>query len=198
VSPLSRGTTAFSVLALTQAIAGCTWAIVLAITWSDGSALIRVLCVVGALAALVLLDRRWMVWLLHKIPRTRDASASLVPPQRMILLAWGASIVTLAATSSGYVLLLGSFGKVSDPLFVMSAYTAAWTIGFLALPIPSGFGVREAVLVFILHGTYPNSVLVATSVYHRLASVAAEGLMAAILSHRVRPRRNAVPSPEPD
>ena len=196
--PVSQGATAFSVLAICQVIAGCTFGIALAVTWTDAAPWIRILCAAGGLAALALLDRRWMVWALHKIPRFRDAREALVPPQRMIFFAWGASVVTLLATGGAYVILLGSFGAVHNPMFVLSAYAAAWTVGFVAVPIPSGVGVREAVLVFILHGTFPSSVLVATSVYHRLTSVAAEGLMALIASQQLRPRRNkAVPQPEP-
>lgn len=196
--PVSQGVTAFSVLAVCQAIAGCSYGIVLALTWSDAAVVVRVLCAAAAVATIALLDRRWMVWVLHKIPRTREASADLVPPQRMIVLAWLASIVTLAATGTAYVVLLGSFGPIGSPLFVVAAYAAAWTVGFVVAPIPSGVGVREAVLVFILHGTFVNSVLVATSVYHRLASLAAEGVMAALATHRLRPRRQALPRTEPD
>jgi hypothetical protein len=62
-------------------------------------------------------------------------------------------------------------------------------VGFLALPIPAGLGVREAVLAGVLHGEFPAAVLVAASVYHRLVVIASEGIMAAIASHRVRPAR---------
>jgi uncharacterized membrane protein YbhN (UPF0104 family) len=190
---VSQGATAFSALAVCQMIAGCSFGIVLAVTWTDASWLVRGLCAAGGVAALGLLDRRWMVWALRRIPRTREASSELVPPQRIILFAWAMGVITLVASGTAYVIVLGSFGSVSNPLFVLSAYSAAWTVGFVAVPIPSGVGVREAVLVFILHGTFPSSVLVAASVYHRLAAIAAEGLMAAIAAHRVRPRHSVAP-----
>jgi uncharacterized membrane protein YbhN (UPF0104 family) len=188
---LKRAATAFWVLAMTQAIAGFTWVLVLAATWNDAAPLLRVLLAVGALASLALIDRRWMVWALRKIPRTREAAHELVPNQRAIVIAWIACVVTLGAASGAYVVLLGSFGPVGNPLFVMSGYAAAWTVGFLAIPIPAGVGVREAVLAFILHGVFPGSVLVASSVYLRLVLIATEGLAAAIASHRVRPSRLA-------
>jgi uncharacterized protein (TIRG00374 family) len=135
-----------------------------------------------------------MVWALRKIPRTREASAELVPAQRVIVSTWAACLVTLAATCSAYFVLLGSFGHVDRPFLVIGAYAIAWTAGFLAIPIPSGVGVREAVLAAILHGTFPSTVIIAASVYYRLVSVATEGVMAAIASHRLRPSRLAAAS----
>ena len=188
---VGRSVTAFTVMALTQAVAGCTFALLLAFAWSSASVVPRILLGVGGVAAVTLLDRRWMVKLLHVVPRTRNASLDVVPSQGAILTACGASIVTLAATSATYVLLLGSFGVVHHPLLVFSAYAVAWTVGFLAVPIPSGVGIREAVLAAILHGAFPAAVIVAASVYQRLVSVATEGLLAALASHRVRPARLA-------
>ena len=46
-------------------------------------------------------------------------------------------------------------------------------------------------LVGLLHGLLPSSVIVATSVYQRLTTIAAEGLMALVVSHRLRPTRLA-------
>jgi uncharacterized membrane protein YbhN (UPF0104 family) len=184
-----RSIVTFTVMAVTQAVAGCAYASVLAATWSSASVPGRALLAVGAVASLALLDRRWMIVVLHRIKRTRDAAGDLVPAQRPILFAWGASVVTLAANSLALVLLLGGFGAVHDPLWVMSAYAVAWTVGFVVVPVPSGVGIREGVFVAIVHGTFPSSVLVAASVYHRLVTLAVEGLLAAIASHRTRPAR---------
>ena len=106
---VSRSVTAFTVMALTQAVAGCTFAVLLAFTWSSVAILPRVFVGLGGVAALALLDRRWMVKLLHAVPRTRDASLDVVPSQMAIIRACLASVVTLAATSAAYVLLIGSF-----------------------------------------------------------------------------------------
>ena len=188
---LQRGATAFSVLAVAQAVAGCTYGLLLAAAWTDVALPLRILMGFGAIATLPLIDRRWIVWALRKIPRTRSASAELVPSQSVIVITWAACLVTLAATSVAYLLMLGSFGHVSRPWLVIGAYAIAWTAGFIAIPIPSGVGVREAVLAAILHGMFPASVVVAASVYYRLVSVATEGAMAALASHRVRPSRLA-------
>ena len=189
--PVKRGAASFSVLAVTQAVAGCTYGLVLGAAWTDAAPVTRILLGAGAIATLPLIDRRWMVWALSKIPRTRETSAELVPPQKSIVITYLACLVTLAATCCAYVVLLGSFGPVSQPFLVIGAYAIAWTVGFVAIPIPSGVGIREAVLAAILHGKYDTSVIVAASVYYRLVSVATEGALAAIASHRLRPSRLA-------
>jgi hypothetical protein len=192
---LQKGATCFSVFAILQAVSGANFVLLLALTWTDAPAFVRILLAVGAILSVALIDRRWMVWVLHKIPRTRDASSELVPPQSAIVAGWLAALVSLAANSVGFYLVLGGFGTIHHPFLVIAAYATAWTIGFIAIPIPSGVGIREAVLVAILHGSFPSSVIVAASVYHRLVSIAAEGLLAAAASHRVRPSRLRATAP---
>lgn len=184
---LQRGAVAFTVQALMQAVAACTFGAVVAVTWNDGAGWIRVLLALGSLLSLALVDRRWMVWILHKIPRTREASSALVPPQRAILLTYVAALITITTLGLGYLIVLGSFGAVDDPWLVVAAFAIAWLVGFLLVPLPSGLGAREAVLVALLHGTFPSSVLVAASVYQRVVLIATEGLLALVASHRVRP-----------
>ena len=114
-----------------------------------------------------------------------------MPPQRAIVIAWAAGVVTVGVTSVAYLVLLAGFGRVHDPFRVVAAYATAWTAGFIAVPIPSGLGVRESILAGIMPSGFPSSVIVAASVYHRLAAIATEGVMAAIASHRLRPARTA-------
>ncbi len=186
---LQKGATCFSVFAVLQAVSGANFVLLLALTWTDAPMWVRILLGIGAILSVALIDRRWMVWVLHKIPRTRDASSELVPPQAAIITGWLAALVSLGANSIGFFLILGGFGPIHQPFLVIAAYATAWTIGFVAIPIPSGVGIREAVLVGILHGSFPSSVIVAASVYQRLVSIAAEGLLAGAASHRVRPSR---------
>jgi uncharacterized membrane protein YbhN (UPF0104 family) len=186
---LKRAAVGFSVLAVVQAISGFVFAVPLAFAWSGVPVVVRAALALGGVASLALVDRRWMVWLLHKIPRTRDASSQLVPAQRPIVLAFGWCFVTLLCGGVAYLVLLSSLGEVSNPTLVVAAYAAAWTIGFIAVPVPAGVGIREAVLLTILHGTFPASVIVAASVYQRLVSVATEGALAAASSHQLRPAR---------
>ena len=187
--PVGQGVAAFTVLAVTQVVGGGTWALLLAGSWTDARVVVRILIALGAIALLALVDRRWMVWALRKIPRTRDASDALVPSQPAILRAYAACLFLVGAISLAYLVMLASFGSVDNPWLVVAAFAAAWTIGFAAVPIPAGFGIREAVLVGILHGMFPSSVIVAASVFLRIAQLVAEGLLAAVSSHRVRPSR---------
>lgn len=191
--PLRRGMAAFTVQALAFAVAAASFGILLAGVWDDGAWWLRALIGVGSLAALTLVDRRWMVWALHRIPRTRDASNDLVPSQRAIVLATVGGLVAVTALALGYAVLLGSFGPLHDPWLVVCAFAIAWLVGFVLVPLPSGLGAREAVLIGFLHGLFPTSVLVAASVFHRIVQIVTEGVLALIASHRVRPSRLRAP-----
>jgi uncharacterized membrane protein YbhN (UPF0104 family) len=171
-------------------VAGCTFLPILAVDARSSSWFLAIALFLGPCFALTLLDRRWMVWGLRRIPRTRGVSESLVPAQSAIIAAWGAGIVSLVSAGSIFVLLVGGVENVDQPVFVLASFAAAWTIGFLAVPIPSGLGVREAVLVALLHDRFPSSLIIATSVYQRLVTLAAEGLLSALVARSVL-RRNA-------
>jgi glycosyltransferase 2 family protein len=186
---VKRGAGAFGVQAISQAVSGATFCVLLSLVWTDANIALRIVIGVGGIASLLLIDRRWMVWVLHKIPRTRDAKDEYIPAQRPILAAYVASLIAIGATSIGYLVMLGGFGHVDNPALVVAGYAAAWTVGFVVVPLPSGLGLREAVLVAILHGEFPAAILVAASVYQRLVVLATEGIVAAIASHRVRPSR---------
>ena len=71
-----------------------------------------------------------------------------------------------------------------------SAFALAWVIGFLVLPIPSGLGIREAVLYATLPGV-PAAAVLASSLAHRLATFGAE----IILTGFSQVRRKHHPTP---
>ena len=66
-------------------------------------------------------------------------------------------------------------------------FIAAWVIGFLVIPIPSGVGIREAVLVAIVPGA-TAAPLLAASLAQRLVAIAAE-LLAVVVNRALRDRR---------
>jgi uncharacterized membrane protein YbhN (UPF0104 family) len=74
------------------------------------------------------------------------------------------------------VLLIGDIAHVNW-LMAGSALCAGWVLGYVAIFIPSGLVVREAVLIAVL--TVPNSVVLSASVAHRLLGLAAEATMTA-------------------
>ena len=54
---------------------------------------------------------------------------------------------------------------------------AAWTAGYLVVPLPGGLGVREAVIVAALPEVSAGPLL-AVSVAHRLLGLTAEAVLA--------------------
>jgi hypothetical protein len=95
--------------------------------------------------------------------------------------AWmGAGLVLHALA---YGLLLRSIG---GPLGLGAAsFCLAWLAGFLAVPVPSGLAVREAVLVALIGG--PAAPVIAASVAQRLTGMAAEVALIAT-SRLIRPK----------
>jgi uncharacterized membrane protein YbhN (UPF0104 family) len=55
----------------------------------------------------------------------------------------------------------------------LAAYAFAWTVGYIALPVPTGLGIREATLAVVLPVAVVGSV-VALSAIHRLVTMIAE------------------------
>lgn len=89
---------------------------------------------------------------------------------------WAAA--NMASTSIAFTVVLGSVApEVSAPV-AFAAFAAAWVIGFVVVPIPSGLGIREAVLVVTIPGLSPVQVL-AASIAHRVVTLLAEVVLTA-------------------
>lgn len=56
-------------------------------------------------------------------------------------------------------------------LAVVGASTLSWTCGFLAIPVPAGAGVREAIFTFALAGTLGKPTAITIAVITRLVGV---------------------------
>jgi uncharacterized membrane protein YbhN (UPF0104 family) len=106
------------------------------------------------------------------------------------------SLRTSLLLAAGYVptwLLVGTatwaIARALDPgaawSDVVPAAAASWLVGFLAIPVPGGVGVREAVFVAAV-GSLPAGVAAATAVVARLVFVAVDAAGAAVLSPRAR------------
>ena len=67
-------------------------------------------------------------------------------PAMLRLVAWGLPAWLLLGAAADAV--TASLGLASEPVRVAFAAVAGWLVGFLALPVPAGAGVRE--LVFVL------------------------------------------------
>ena len=115
----------------------------------------------------------------------RDLASVVLPSARSI----GAAFALAVANLGLYGALAAVLARAQDPSVsppaVALAYVAAWLVGFICIPVPSGIGVREAVLVGILPAVDPG-VLLATSVGHRVAALTSEVLLAGVSILRAR------------
>jgi uncharacterized membrane protein YbhN (UPF0104 family) len=138
----------------------------------------RVAAALG-LVVLVVLDRRLLartVRLARRVVR-RLPPPDALPDQRAILRCYGCVLVGQVAYAVAFVALLSDLAPV-HAIAAAAAFSAAWGLGYLALPLPSGVLVREGVLIATLPGLAAGSLL-AASVAHRLTGFVAEGLLAA-------------------
>lgn len=163
---VARASTVFTVFAVVQLVAAAAFGSALAATgqWIG----------LAGLAGLPLLDRRWMAWSVGKLPRRVDPA--MVPEQHRILRAAAVSFAGFAMASVSFAVLMN--GMASEVGFVeaATAWSFAWAVGFAAVVFPSGLGVREGVLLFLLSGV-PGRVVIAASLWHRLAAMAADALV---------------------
>lgn len=143
----------------------------------------RVLAGLG-LASVAVLDRRLLRRILQAARRWTDRvpEASTLPSQGAVVRCYLAMVVNMLAYSLAFTVLLGDLTNVR-PWVVLAAFPAAWGLGYLVLPVPSGLGVREAVLVAALPGV-PAGSLLAASVANRLSALVVEAGL--VVSSQVR------------
>jgi hypothetical protein len=135
---------------------------------------VRLLALAGLLSV-VLLHRGLMGRVLqlahrfvHRIPESDQ-----LPTQTDILMFYAWALVTVGSLCLGYTILLRSVAPGVSSWVVVSAFAASWVVGFLAVPIPAGVGIREAMLVALVPNVGAAPVL-AASLALRLLSIGAE------------------------
>ncbi len=184
--PLGRVAIAFPVAALCSLVAGGVLGVGLAFdiqlpTW------VRVVSACG-LASVALLWRKIMAIALATARRVihRLPAVDRLPSQTEILHCFAWALLGLASFCGAFTVLLASLADEVSPGVAFSAYAVSWVIGFLAVPVPAGVGVRELVLVALLPdvGTGP---LVGASLALRLIAIVTE--IAAIGANRLVQRR---------
>ncbi len=172
-SDFGRASTGFVVLAIAQVAGAATVGALGAIVAPDLAPAVRVAMIAqGALVALV--HRRWMVIALGLVARVaKRADSASVPAQPVIVrsFAWSVAATTVAASS---FVVIGAPSSVGIGVAAGAAFATAWWIGFVAVPFPSGIGVREAVLIGILHTIIGSGAVLGAAVGQRLISIAAE------------------------
>jgi hypothetical protein len=171
--PLGRVALAFPVSAVGSVAAGATVGAGLVLA-SELPGLARALALVG-LAAPALLHRRFLAGVLNAVRRfvPRIPAPDRLPDQQSILRFYGWAVISMGCTALAYAVLLRSLSGEASAGVVFFAYAMSWTIGFLAVPLPAGIGVREAVLVACLPGV-AAAPLLAASLAHRLLAIGAE------------------------
>lgn len=184
---VQRVSVAFATHAMSSVAAGL--AIGAGLVLVDGlHPLVRATALLGVLAP-VLVNRpvlaaalRFGRGLTKRIPEP-----ALLPDQRALWTALCWNGANLVLYSAGFTILLRSVSADIPFAEASIAYIVAWVAGFLVLPLPSGVGVREVVLVSLVPAVAAGPLL-AASLAQRLVAIAVE-LTAALTNRLVRAHR---------
>lgn len=120
-----------------------------------------------------------------------------------LLVLLGSRFVSHLLFGAGFVLFAWGVTPVTweQVPAMMAAYVGAWLVGYLAVIIPMGIGVREAVLALLLQGLFPFGVVSAMALGYR-GWLLIRDLLAALLgvwmSRPVVPEAHAAPVPPPN
>lgn len=185
-----RASVGFVAFAVTQAISGALVGVLLAVAPGPVPGWVR-LAALGGLAGLVVVHRGWLVRLVGWAARLRGTELvgdELVPSQGAIVRATAWGTVSMGCIGAAFAAALPAPVGGAEWATVALAFVVAWTVGFLAVPVPAGVGVREAVLLVTLGGLAGTSVLVTASVALRLIAMATEAVAIGVS----RARRAAV------
>jgi hypothetical protein len=173
--PLKRAAVAFPVTVIGALSACATFGCGLALV-TDLPGWARMLAGFS-LVTLLLLYRPLMARALDLARRIvpRTPTADQLPRQVDIVAFYLWALVTVSSLCGGYTVLVLSLTDDVNGAAVFCAFAMGWAIGFLAVPIPAGVGVREAVLVAAIPGV-PTAPLLAASLALRLLTIATEVL----------------------
>jgi hypothetical protein len=197
---LTRAATYVPVHVVAQAAAGGTVGALVGVVHPDLDWPVRV-AALAAFSIVVALNRRvtrLAVRFVAKVARRPGIDPELaLPPQTLIVRSYLLSIGTVTSLGALYATLFA--GVVSgiggrETLVVVASFALAWTAGYLVVPLPSGVGVREAVLVITLSGYATAGDIVATSVFQRLAFISAELTMIVASNIVVRAAASGTPT----
>jgi uncharacterized membrane protein YbhN (UPF0104 family) len=132
---------------------------------------------------LLLIRRRWLDAVIGAVARRirrLDAERLELPSQAALLQAAARSLVTILTVGASFAVLLPSEQGLRGFVGTAGIFVLAWVIGFLVVPLPSGLGVRELVLVVGLADLHPVADILAASVVARLVLVVVEAGFVAV------------------
>jgi hypothetical protein len=96
------------------------------------------------------------------------------PDKASTVRAYAWTLVGFVAMGTSFAIVLRALGSSAPWLTVIAAFAVAWTIGFLAVPLPAGVGAREGILLALLAPWSGTGVIIAASLLQRFASMLAE------------------------
>ena len=121
---------------------------------------------------------RWGVpaWLVPAV-MVAGAAALAVAVKRP----WAAlACATAAWAVLGVALWAGVAARDGDAFTVATAFSAAWAVGFVALPVPAGIGVREAVLLVLLEPSLGRPGALSFAVLTRVLHIVSDAVVALV------------------
>lgn len=140
----------------------------------------RVVALAGA-GAVVFLDRRVLLAVVTRLGSRVGVTGGMpidLPSQPAIWRAYLWTVGALLASGAAFALMLSSVAPASRAAATVVVFALAWLGGFLAVLVPAGLGVREAVLMAFLPAS--AGAIVAVSLCHRILAMAVEWTALAI------------------
>jgi len=122
----------------------------------------------------------WLLdWTVDHLPGRFQLLSREVPAGATLWRAVALGWLAMALMGGAFLVLLPdpylSLGRV---LGTIGVFAFAWVVGFLAVPVPAGLGVREFVLVAGLSADHGTASVLAASVLVRVVAMAVEALLA--------------------
>lgn len=181
---VARSSIRFPVYAATTIAAGGTVGAGLSVVGRSDLGPARLASLAGLLTIL-LLDRRGMMLAVRAFRRItgREISEDALPSQEAIIRSYLFGLGSVIVGSAAFAVLLESFHTRVSAAEATTAFALAWTAGFVAIPFPSGLGIREAVLIGAL-ATGLGSPIVSAAVAQRIVLMVGE--LVVVLSTNVR------------
>jgi hypothetical protein len=134
----------------------------------------------------------WGLRLLRRPP------LSMTIAYRDVIVLFLARMFAHALKGLGFFLFARGLADIawSQAPLMISAYVGAWLVGFLAVFVPTGIGVREGALVLLLGGQAPVAVITAAALGYRVW-IAIRDLLGALLGVALGRGRAGSTSAEP-
>jgi len=146
--------------------------------------------VLVALATLIVLSPPIFTFLVNSgLKLLRKPPLTMHLTYLSLVLLFLARLLSHAMVGLGFYLF--TLGLTPTPLshapILISSYVGSWLVGYLAVLVPMGIGVREGALVLLLGGKLPFAVITASAVGYRVL-IAIRDLLAAALGVWLKPK----------